>query len=237
MINTENIKQAYTQYLSNQSVENRNKVITESLPMVEQITSRFCNSRIIEKNDLYQEGVLGIFTAIEKCTDAEDFANRLYGYIQGKVLRYSIKQHPVSSNQYSQQKASKINSFVQQFILDHEREPSNSEIQEGTGIKIKNLVTFHSLNNATSELKEEIVEGKDHLEESLKKEDLERMKHIMNKSLSKYESQILSMKYGLHGPKMTLETIGNLIEPKICKQRVDQIHKNALSKLKKVLVN
>ena len=112
---TENIKQTFDQYINNPTDENRKQVILSSFPVVQQVVSKFQNGKVIEKDDLFQEGILGVCSAIDKFNSGEEFENKIFAQVKSFVLKYSLKQDPLSTNQYSKQKFCKINKFSEQF--------------------------------------------------------------------------------------------------------------------------
>lgn len=237
MVNTENIKQTFDQYLSNPTDSNRNQVIVASFPVVEQVVSKFQNGKVIERDDLFQEGILGVCSAIDKFSSGEEFESKIFAQIKSFVLRYSLQQDPLTTNQYSKQKFCKINKFSEQFIEKNGREPNNEEISKALGIKVKNLNQFKNLSSAVTELNELIPSECNIDEEIKKKDDIKNLLRVIENKLTETEKNIISQKYGLNGDKKTLEQIGISMKPKLCKQRVDQIHKNILNKLKNTLMS
>lgn len=235
MINTENIKQTFDQYLSNPTDSNRNEVIVSSFPVVEQVVSKFQNGKVIERDDLFQEGILGVCSAIDKFSSGEEFESKIFAQIKSFVLRYSLQQDPLTTNQYSKQKFCKINKFSEQFIEKNGREPNNEEVSKALGIKVKNLNQFKNLSCAVTELDDLIPSETNIDQEIIQKDDILNLLKVIENKLTDNEKNIISKKYGLNCEKMTLEQIGISMQPKLCKQRVDQIHKNILNKLSKML--
>lgn len=235
MINTENIKQTFDQYLSNPTDSNRNEVIVSSFPVVEQVVSKFQNGKIIERDDLFQEGILGVCSAIDKFSSGEEFESKIFAQIKSFVLRYSLQQDPLTTNQYSKQKFCKINKFSEQFIEQNGREPNNEEISKALGIKAKNLNQFKNLSSAVTEL-DDLIPSETNIDQEIsRKDDIIHLLRVIENKLTDNEKNIISKKYGLNCEKMTLEQIGISMQPKLCKQRVDQIHKNILNKLSKFI--
>lgn len=231
----QNIKQVFEQYKNNPTDETKNAVVLTALPAVDRIVNKFQNGKVIEKNDLFQEGVLGVYAAIDKSESSEDFENKVYSLIKSRVLKYSIKQDPLSTNQYSREKSSKINKFVENYLNKNLKEPSPEEISEGTGIQVKNLSQFQNSSCGIAEIEDLLPEERNFAQDIEREDTLKNLFRIIEDKLSLSEKNIISKKYGINSPQMTLEEIGLSLEPKICKQRVDQIHKSILSKLKKAL--
>lgn len=232
----ENIKTTFDIYLKNPTEENRNEVIKASIPAVTHIVNRFQNGKIIEKNDLFQEGILGILNAIPKAVNGEDFYKKVFSYIKAAVLKYGNNQGFLKLNTYTKSKIDKVNNFIQSYKEKNEEEPSDKEISEALHINLKNLCRFKSILSPSSEINEFIKDENDYIGEMYKRDDFKYLLNLIKNKLTKLEQSIIEMKYGI-GDKtqMTLEEIGVSVTPPLCKQRIDQIHKSTLSKLKKYI--
>lgn len=231
-----NIKYTFDKYISEPNIENRNKILEESLPVIDGIVKKFQNGKVVEKSDLFQEGIYGVLKAISKSSSGEDFEKKIFSYVKAAVLNYTKQQSIISLNNYAQDKSNKVNKFITQFISSNEREPSNKEISRALNIKLKNINQFRSITNPTTELNENIEDENDDFKKLNEYDDIKRLLSIMEDKLSQKEKEVILMKYGINYPKaMTLEEIGQNFKPKLCKQRVDQIHKSILLKLKKHL--
>lgn len=231
----ENIKNTFDDYLSDPNNENRNKVIETSIPIIENAVKKFQNGKVIEKNDLFQEGVLGVLEAIQKSSSGEDFQKKIYSYIKAHILKYSCNQDSITINKYAKAKLSKINKFINEYVNEFQKEPSDEEISEHLKIKTQNLCTFKSLLIPSSELNENMSDENNYLNNYLKLEGQKYLVNLIKTKLSLREQKIILSKYGIETPKMTLDKIGENLNPKLCKQRVDQIHKFALLKLKRII--
>lgn len=230
------IKNTFDTYIKEPNNENKNKVVEASIPIINNIVKKFQNGKIIEKNDLFQEGVYGVLRAMSKANSGEDLEKKIFSYIKASILNYSRNQSPLTLNNYAQDKCSKINNFIINYTNKYEKEPTDQEISEALHIKTKNLAQFKAVSDIPLELNENIEDENDDFYKLKKQDDINHLLSTINTKLNPKEREIILMKYGINQEKpMTLEEIGTTITPKLCKQRIDQIHKSILLKLRKYL--
>jgi len=128
------ITEQYEQYINTKSEDDKVKIIESSIPYIEKMVGRFENGRVIEKQDLFQEGVFGVIKTIDSGCAPDVFEKKLHANIKCFVLKYGINAGPVVLNQNAQYKMSLITKFKDKYYEKTGAEPSDEEISNGAGI-------------------------------------------------------------------------------------------------------
>ena len=197
--------------------------------------------------DLIQEASFGLIEAAKKYDPDRGYKFISYAvwWIRQSIIRAISEQCrtvKVPMNQIANM--SKINKAVDKFEKEHQRKPSNDELEEETSIDSSKIsLTMSSINRSISldapfSTDEEAgclldilpngnsINADKHLMEEAVSKELEVVLH----KLSSREGDILRMSFGLGMFPMALEEIA--IRFGIGAERVRQIQKEALSKIR-----
>ena len=232
------------------SIEARNRLVEANLRFVIFIAKKYMG-RGVSLQDLIQVGNEGLISAAERFDASRGcrFITYAYHWIRnniqreiynnGKTIRIPINVH----EQYF-----KLYKHLRLIYQETGRTPSFQELAEVLGTtkeKAEELFTIYNncdtrsldasikLNSEYSEL-EDFLASEEDLEENIINESLkdEVLDIIMNlDSLTDKEKEVLILRYGFIDDKvMSLESIADLYG--LTKQRIKQIEKNGLKKLK-----
>lgn len=204
-------------------------------------------------DDLVMEGILGLLKSIEKF-NPEKYKNKFSTYavywIDSYIGAYiRNNKNPIRLPQNVQNKEKTIKNYIQTFQEEHERSPSVQEIMKALDIEnnktnYKNIL-FLSQYDTPLSLNSEIKSDNNHTEfgelienqninieeEITKKEEKEYLVKILSEKLTEREERIIRKHFGIGEPALSVEQIGK--ELGVTKQRVSQIEKGALRKLRK----
>ena len=225
--------------------EAKKKLIESNLRLVISIAKRFFWARLTF-SDLINEGNIGLEKAIEKFDPEREFKFSTYAtrWIKQSITKaIADMAKNVKIPTYILEDNKIYNKTYQDLFEKLNREPTDQEIaNELTRSieKIKKLkeVIFGniSLDNAVGE------EGKETLGDIIEDENTSRPDQIAERSalsenlekilgmLDDRESKIIKMRYGIDGPKFTLEQVGE--EFWVTRERIRQVEQKVLQKLK-----
>lgn len=236
------IEQLWKKYKAESSVELRNKLIENYLPIVkytaERLRIRLPDS--VDVNDLMSAGLFGLMDAIEKFDITRNIKFETYCSlrIRGAIideLRYN-DWIPRSVRTKSNQ----LNNAIQYLKNHFGREPSDEELAVHLEISEDELQALYKEANtsallsfdqaANSESQDsrvaEFIKAKKHMEpgDILARREL---KNLLIKDLSENEKQIIVMYYF---DELTMNEIGRVLD--VTESRVSQIHAKLLIKLR-----
>lgn len=223
----------------------RKKLIASNLRLVISIAKKFLGSRL-SFLDLIQEGNTGLIKAIEKFDPDKDFKFSTYAtrWIKQSITKaiadmtknVRIPVHLIDEiNAYN--KASQV--LFQKLW----REPTSKEIAGELWFPIKKIKKLEEVIFGNVSLDAEVGDdGKDSLgdllpdeatlrpDQHVEKETLKNNLEYILDMLDEREAKIIKMRYGIDGPKYTLEQVG--AEFNVTRERVRQIEQKVLQKLK-----
>lgn len=207
-----------------------------------------------ERVDIFQEGRIGLLKAIEKFDYKKGFHFSTYAtwWIRHYVKRW--KDNSSSLIRVTVNMREKINEYnrtTKKLANETDVFVTEEEIAKDMGIsllnleeikKAKELLSSDSLNSNKWDSDED-DEDIDYIEDDIG--DIEKQAHIklwsyemdilMQKALNPKEKKVLELKLGIHdGIERTYNIIGEEIGLK--KQRIEQIQKAALKKLKRYVI-
>jgi RNA polymerase primary sigma factor len=213
--------------------------------LVISIAKKFLGSRL-SFLDLIQEGNTGLIKAIEKFDPDKDFKFSTYAtrWIKQSITKaiadmtknVRIPVHLIDEiNAY--------NKASQNLFQKLGREPTSKEIAASLGFPIKKIKKLEEVIFGNVSLDAEVGDdGKDSLGDLLADENTPRPdqhveKQALGENLEKIlgmlderEAKIIKMRYGIDGPRYTLEQVG--AEFQVTRERVRQIEQKVLQKLK-----
>ncbi len=223
----------------------RKKLISSNLRLVISIAKKFLWSRL-SFLDLIQEGNTWLIKAIEKFDPDKDFKFSTYAtwWIKQSITKsiadmtknVRIPVHLIDEiNAYN--KASQV------LFQKLGREPTSKEVAAELGFPIKKIKKLEEVIFGNVSLDAEVGDdGKDSLgdlladeatlrpDQHVEKETLKDNLEYILAMLDEREAKIIKMRYGIDGPKYTLEQVG--AEFNVTRERVRQIEQKVLQKLK-----
>lgn len=229
----------------------KDQAVRAFLPLVKHIVGRINIGSYIslQKDDLYQFGVVGLLFALGRFDPENGTAFKTYAYrrIHGEIIDALRRNGVLSRDQM--QKLSKVNGAKEKLSKQLDREPNVLEIQKETGLTQKEISKILSVSqlSLTVSLDEsfstdegevmtrmEIMEDKNQIspEEELDKKGIrnELKGHIQE--LSERERLILALYYYENLTLSDIGTVLNLSEGRVS-QILSQVHTELRQKLRK----
>ena len=223
----------------------RKKLISSNLRLVISIAKKFLWSRL-SFLDLIQEGNAWLIKAIEKFDPDKDFKFSTYAtrWIKQSITKsiadmtknVRIPVHLIDEiNAY--------NKASQNLFQKLWRQPTSKEVAAELWFPIKKIKKLEEVIFGNVSLDTEVGDdGKDSLgdlladestlrpDQHVEKETLKDNLNYILDMLDEREAKIIKMRYGIDGPKYTLEQVG--AEFNVTRERVRQIEQKVLQKLK-----
>jgi RNA polymerase primary sigma factor len=226
--------------------EGAKRILIESnLRLVISIAKRFFGSRL-SFSDLIQEGNVGLIKAIEKFDPDKEFKFSTYAT---RWIKQSITKAIADMTKHVRipvHLIDEINSYNKTYQMLFQklgREPTSKEIGQKLGFPIKKIKKLEEVIFGNVSLDREVGdEGRDTLADLLEDSNTLRPDQLAEKNtlrdnldmilgmLDDREAKIVKMRYGIDGPKYTLEQVGE--EFNVTRERVRQIEQKVIQKLK-----
>lgn len=227
--------------------EAREKLIKANLRLVVSIAKEFVN-RGLSFLDLIEEGNLGLIRAAKDfdSSTGNKFSTYATWWIKQAIRRaIANKARTIRIPSYMLHKISQLKQATSGLFVNHERQPSTSEIASKMDITAEKVKNIELSIQSMSSLDAPLISGSDIIwalsditpngktltpdEELEETQEREILKKLL-KTLDKRAAMIITMRYGLSdGEPMTLEEISNILH--ISRERVRQIEKETIQKL------
>ena len=230
----------------------KDQAVRAFLPLVKHIVGRInvgSSYVILQKDDLYQYGVVGLLYALGRFDPENGTAFKTYAYrrIHGEIIDALRRNGVLSRDQM--QKLSRINSAKEKLAMQFDREPNLLEIQKETGLTQKEITKVLSIAQmslpvsldesfSTDEgevmTRMEIMEDKNQITPDQELDD----KGVKNElkgyiqELSERERLILALYYYENLTLADIGTVLNLSEGRVS-QILSQVHSDLRLKLRK----
>lgn len=223
----------------------KRRLIESNLRLVISIAKRFFGSRL-SFSDLIQEGNIGLIKAIEKFDPDKEFKFSTYAT---RWIKQSITKAIADMTKHVRipvHLIDEINSYNKTYQLLFQklwREPTSKEIWQKLWFPIKKIKKLEEVIFGNVSLDREVWdEGRDTLADLIEdgntlRPDQFAEKNALRKNLDMIlwmlddrEAKIVKMRYGIDGPKYTLEQVGEEFD--VTRERVRQIEQKVIQKLK-----
>lgn len=229
--------------------DNRQRMIKSNLRLVVNIAKRYTN-RGVEPLDLIQEGNIGLMKAVNKFAYKRGYKFSTYAtwWIRQAITKAIANQsRTIRIPVHEFEKINKMTRTTCLLVQEIGREPTPDEIakrMELPVLKVKNLMKISQVpvsldtpigDDECSNLGK-LIEDKQNPNpyETTKKNDFSEKIDKTLQTLPDKEEKILRMRFGIgdNNDEKTLAEIGKKIG--VCRERVRQIEKTAITKLKKI---
>ena len=196
--------------------------------------------------DLINEGNLGLIRAAQKFDETRGFKFISYAvwWIRQSILQALAEQSRIVRLPLNQVGSlNKISKELSRFEQENERRPSAEELAERLDIPVDKISDTLKVSGRSISVDAPFVEGEDNslldvlpnddspsADASLNQESLSKEVDRALRQLYDREREILKMFFGIGGPEMTLEEIGEKFD--LTRERVRQIKEKAIRRLK-----
>ena len=221
------------------------RLINANLRFVVSVAKQYQNQGLA-LSDLINEGNLGLITAAQKFDETRGFKFISYAvwWIRQSILQALAEQSRtvrVPLNQVGL--VNKVVKAQAQYEQKHERRASAEELSQELDIPIDKVNQALKSSSRTVSVDAPFADGEDNslldvlpnndspmADNSLNQESLRREVSRVLQQLNPRERDIVMMFFGIGGPEMTLEEIGEKLD--LTRERVRQIKEKAIRSLK-----
>ncbi len=239
------------EYIKTGSFKLKEKVMTAYLPLVKYIIGRMNlpTNGILDKEDLYQFGMLGLMSALDRYDPANEASFKTFAYkrITGAVLDAVRKNNVLTREQM--RKLQLVNATSKKLENELGRSPSPSEICKKSGVPEEEYyhilqLTQHNFEisidevrkdqNGDTSLVNETVRDEQQItpEDLFEKKQLKKELKSLIQNLPERPRLILALYFY---EELTLFDIGQVLD--ISESRVSQIMNQTLVSIRKSLAN
>jgi len=235
----------WMQYKLNNEVCYRQELIVRYMGLVKYVVRKMIKNfpQVLEENDLYQIGILGLSEAIDRFDPAYGIKFETYAIprIKGSIIDELRKLDWIPRSLRA-----KLNN-IREKTVELEQKFSGSytddEMANGLGIEIDDLhnwkrdsnsINLYSLDKPMDDSNKQnlydIVEDTDYIKTDEKLEE-EEMKRILLKAIKKLPEKTRLAITLYYYEKLTFKEIGKILN--VSESRISQIHSETMAKLKK----
>lgn len=234
----------------NGDIDARNKVVECNMRLVTSIAKKF-SCRTLTMEDMIQEGVFGLIAAIEKFDTGKGFRFSTYStyWIRQAITRAIEKTDRIirlPTHGWSSER--RIKDITLQLEEELGRHPTTDELSEATGVPSYLIYSYQTM--VSDPLSLNVLIGDSHDSEfvdvmpnlhavnpemgSLQQHDKSTLMRAIDEVLNEREKRVVHLRFGFEGNRVyTLREIGE--EMRVSRERVRQLERDALKKIKKVL--
>jgi RNA polymerase primary sigma factor len=226
----------------------RQQVLDDFLPLIRRVARNYAGASALGSDELVQEGVVGLFTALERYDDALGVPFWAYAswwvrrMMQRLVAELTL---PVVLSDRAMRQLADVKHARQDHEQEHHSEPSAGELADITGYTQDQLDSLICVELCPRSLEEQLQaddgdagtladlyadpRAQDGYEAVERKLDADVLRHRPN-DLGTRERAVLRARYGFDGPPRTLQAVGNELD--LTAERVRQIQEHALETLR-----
>lgn len=196
--------------------------------------------------DLINEGNVGLITAAQKFDETRGFKFISYAvwWIRQSILQSLAENSRIVRLPLNQvNNVGRVSRFCNQFLQKNERRPSVDEIAEGLSLDPEKVVSVLQNSNRHVSMDAPLVEDEDsclidllasrdtpNADSALVSESLATEVDRAINNLPEREAKVLQMFFGIQGPELSLEEIGEKVH--LSRERVRQIKEKGLKLLR-----
>lgn len=212
------------------------------------IARRYSYSGKYDFDDLYQKGLIGLMSAIEKYDVSlkVPFGNYAFFWIKQSIARYIHNTgRTIRLTEHTIQKIKALNKAIEELWIKLEREPSTFEIAKHMRISmyvVEKLMILksdvESLNQPVGKdgedfsIQDTIPDESDGPEELALKSDMKlRVRNAIGK-LDEQQAKVIQARYGIDCKQESIQEVGEQLN--ITGNRVHYIEQQALRKLRRM---
>ncbi len=224
----------------------KRKLIESNLRLVISIAKRFFGAKL-SFSDLIQEWNVGLIKAIEKFDPEKDFKFSTYAT---RWIKQSITKAIADMSKHVRipvhliDEISAYNKASSQLFQKLGREPNSKEIADFLGFPLKKINKLEEVIYGNISLDSDVGEdwSKDKLGDMIPDTKTATPDQVAEtsalrtnldnilKMLDEREAKIIKMRYGIDGPKYTLEQVGEEFD--VTRERVRQVEQKVIQKLR-----
>ena len=225
----------------------RDELVARNFRLVASIAQRYPDKGHLKRDDLIQEGLIGLMRAVEKYDWRRGFRFSTYAtwWIRQAILRaISEKNRAIRLPVHKSEELLKLRRFVARFRQENRCDPEPADVEAGLGLtqaQTDELLAFsepiHSFDDPLSKdsrltiadgLADRTHPGPE--EAAIRSVSKENIMRALN-TLSPREKRVIMLRYGLWDSEpMTLEQVGELFH--LTRERIRQIESRALRRLR-----
>jgi RNA polymerase primary sigma factor len=228
----------------------RDELIETFLPLIAGVARRYRRSGAIDREELMQQGVMGLLRALERYDPS--FGAPFWAYASWWV-RQAMQQlvsqlsGPFVLSDRAQRELSRLRAARRVYVQEHKREPTRTQLAAAAELDESHVDSLTAAGNRPRGLAEPIGDGDgtgcfaDLLADPRAEDALERVPHravaeglpVMLAALTERERFVVSGRFALGGQKRTLREIA--ADLGVSAERVRQIEQRALETLRAVV--